>query len=428
MSCTFRTRWGAPFLFALSTLVATSTTPAWALSPADTQGAIGTRATLTATLPLTLQGAYHAAIALQPWTLARADRDNEQRLRESLADSWLADSPTLATSVKTGNRDGLREFEAEISTSIATPSRRALQVATAQSESAAYRAGTGLQSLKLAGEVRDAYWAVLLAQTEQALAEDELRRSEQLAIDTGRRAQAGDAARVDTLQAQAVVQNARGTLLEVEQRLTVARQALRALIGEAALGALADIAEVQASNRLTAVGDHPALRATWQAVQLARARLNEASGVVSATPTLSLTLTNERSNSSATGTTARIGIAIPFGGAQRAASRIALANAELTEAQANAQLLKRQIETEASSAQAAVLIAERRVDTLAERARLANEVADLYVRAYRLGELDLPTRLRTESERTAANLAMNRARIELKHAQSSANQSLGLLP
>ena len=72
--------------------------------------------------------------------------------------------------------------------------------------------------------------------------------------------------------------------------------------------------------------------------------------------------------------------------------------------------------------------AERRISALTERERLANEVATLYAKAYRLGELDLPTRLRAEGERANASLALSRARIELKHAISRANHSLGLLP
>ena len=119
---------------------------------------------------------------------------------------------------------------------------------------------------------------------------------------------------------------------------------------------------------------------------------------------------------------------MPFGGSQRTAPRIAQASAELAEAQASIPLLRRQLQAEAASTQAAVISAERRIDALTERERLANEIAALYAKAYRLGELDLPTRLRAEGERANANLALSRARIEVKLAISRVNQSLGLLP
>ena len=397
--------------------------------PAGAQINTTSRSAVTATSALlTLAESFQLALAQQPWTLAASERQREQQSREALADSWLADSPTIASGLKTGNRDGLREFEVEISAPIATASRRALQVASVRGESAAYTANLAQLALKLAGEVRDAYWAVQLAAGELTLAEDEVKRAEQVATDSARRTAAGDSARVDTLQAELTVQTLRSTRVEAEQRLNAARQVLRGLIGEAANRGLADTVEPRGNVAPSALNDHPSLRLAGQTEQLARARLNDASALTNSAPTVSFALTNERSNGSANASTARIGISFPFGGTQRAAPRIAQAGAELAEAQASVPLLRRQLEADAMSAQAAMVSAERRIEVLTERGRLANEVATLYAKAYRLGELDLPTRLRAEGERANASLALSRARIELMHAISRVNQSLGLLP
>jgi cobalt-zinc-cadmium efflux system outer membrane protein len=397
--------------------------------PAGAQINTTSRSAVTATSALlTLAESFQLALAQQPWTLAASERQREQQSREALADSWLADSPTIASGLKTGNRDGLREFEVEISAPIATASRRALQVASVRGESAAYTANLAQLALKLAGEVRDAYWAVQLAAGELTLAEDEVKRAEQVATDSARRTAAGDSARVDTLQAELTVQTLRSTRVEAEQRLNAARQVLRGLIGEAANRGLADTVEPRGNVAPRALNDHPSLRLAGQTEQLARARLNDASALTNSAPTVSFALTNERGNGSANASTARIGISFPFGGTQRAAPRIAQAGAELAEAQASVPLLRRQLEADAMSAQAAMVSAERRIEVLTERGRLANEVATLYAKAYRLGELDLPTRLRAEGERANASLALSRARIELMHAISRVNQSLGLLP
>ncbi|MBP6530291.1 MAG: TolC family protein [Burkholderiales bacterium] len=397
--------------------------------PAGAQINTTSRSAVTATSALlTLAESFQLALAQQPWTLAASERQREQQSREALADSWLADSPTIASGLKTGNRDGLREFEVEISAPIATASRRALQVASVRGESAAYTANLAQLALKLAGEVRDAYWAVQLAAGELTLAEDEVKRAEQVATDSARRTAAGDSARVDTLQAELTVQTLRSTRVEAEQRLNAARQVLRGLIGEAANRGLADTVEPRGNVAPRALNDHPSLRLAGQTEQLARARLNDASALTNSAPTVSFALTNERGNGSANASTARIGISFPFGGTQRAAPRIAQAGAELAEAQASVPLVRRQLEADAMSAQAAMVSAERRIEVLTERGRLANEVATLYAKAYRLGELDLPTRLRAEGERANASLALSRARIELMHAISRVNQSLGLLP
>jgi outer membrane protein, heavy metal efflux system len=385
-------------------------------------------ALLSTAAPLTLSEAFRIAAVQQPWTSARDEREREQQAREKLADSWLADGPTIGSGLKTGNRDGLREFEIEISAPIASPLRRSILLTTARSESDSYRANIEQEKLKLAGLVRDAFWAVQLAAVERDLASDELQRSERLAADSSRRTKAGESARVDTLQAEAAVQMIRSAQIETEQRHETAKQTLRALIGERGVSALADGQEARNAIRPTALSEHPSLKLAAQSAQLARAKLNEASMLTSAAPSVSLTLANERTNSSASATTARIGVSVPFGGSQRATPRIAQANAELAESQAMIQLTRQQLEADATTAEMTANSIERRIAALLERSRLANEVAELYAKAYRLGELDLPTRLRAEGERAAANLALSRARIELKHALSRVNQSLGLLP
>jgi outer membrane protein, heavy metal efflux system len=378
--------------------------------------------------PLSLSEAFRVASAQQPWSSSREARELEQRSREALADSWLADAPTVGSGVKTGNRDGLRELEFEISAPIAGGKRRSALLATARSESQSYRANVEQEKLKLAGQIRDAFWAVQLAASERDLANDEVQRAQQLAADSAKRTKAGEAARVDTLQADAAVQSVVGARIEAEQRFDAAKQALRALLGARSVAALSDAAETRSVSSGKAIDEHPTLLLATQSARLAQARLSEASAITHAAPTLSFTLANERTNNNASSTTARIGLSMPLGSAQRATPRIALAGAELAESQASVQLTRQQLEADLASAESAVAAVERRINALSERNRLANEVAELYAKAYRLGELDLPTRLRAEGERASANLGLSRARIELKHALSRVNQSLGLLP
>ncbi|MGL5001384.1 MAG: TolC family protein, partial [Casimicrobium sp.] len=325
---------------------------------------------------------------------------------------------------------GLREYEVEISAPIATATRRNLLSSTARGEAGLYRATVAQQRLKLASEVRVAYWAALLAETELAIAKDEAMRAALLAADSARRTAAGESARVETLQAQTALQTAQSNVLEVESRLEVAKQILRALVGDAGLRALSDASEVRtdADQVRNLLREHPTLKVGSATTAAARAKLNEASNLVNAAPSVSFTLANERTNSSASSTTARIGISIPFGGTPRAAPRIAQANAELIESQASEPLAQQQLRSEFESAQRSLSAIEKRIDVLAERTRLATEVAELYAKAYRLGELDLPTRLRAEGERANATLALARARIEQTHAISRVNQSLGILP
>jgi len=64
----------------------------------------------------------------------------------------------------------------------------------------------------------------------------------------------------------------------------------------------------------------------------------------------------------------------------------------------------------------------------AERARFAADSLHLLEKAFRLGQIDLPTRLRAENESFDADLALSRARLETGRARSRHQQAYGLLP
>ena len=88
----------------------------------------------------------------------------------------------------------------------------------------------------------------------------------------------------------------------------------------------------------------------------------------------------------------------------------------------------RQIEAEVQSANLALEAAQKALTLASERASLSNEAQGLIAKSFQLGESDLPARLRAESERFEAELALARARVEQQRAVSRLNQAQGLLP
>jgi cobalt-zinc-cadmium efflux system outer membrane protein len=62
------------------------------------------------------------------------------------------------------------------------------------------------------------------------------------------------------------------------------------------------------------------------------------------------------------------------------------------------------------------------------RARLAIENRSFFEKSFRLGETDLPTRLRIELEAFEAERQASRAQINLAQSISTYRQVLGLLP
>jgi cobalt-zinc-cadmium efflux system outer membrane protein len=123
-----------------------------------------------------------------------------------------------------------------------------------------------------------------------------------------------------------------------------------------------------------------------------------------------------------------VGIKLPFATDARNRPRVTAANAELIETDAALILDRQKLAAEIEGA-AVELDQAREIEVLAaERFRLAADTQTLFAKAFTLGELDLPARLRGENERFDAERALTRARIEAGRAISRLNQARGLLP
>jgi hypothetical protein len=72
--------------------------------------------------------------------------------------------------------------------------------------------------------------------------------------------------------------------------------------------------------------------------------------------------------------------------------------------------------------------ARTQLEAVQQRAKLANESRGFFDKSFRLGQTDLPTRLRIEAEAAEATRQAARSKIDLASAMSAWRQSLGLLP
>ncbi len=376
-----------------------------------------------------LREALDAAWALSPAARSDHSRRAELEARERAASSWINGSPSALLAQRSDrftNNGGFREYEAELELPIWSPGVRG----ATQRELAAQRLGFEPQQsaarLKLAAEVREAAASLALARTERDLAAGKHSEALTLARDVERRVKAGDSARVDSLQAQSQVQQAASAQEQADMALTRLQNQWLVLTG---LTAAPSLDEVLPGTNAALTPDHPALQAAEARVQSAQAKL-ELSDTDKRDPmAVGIGVTRERATFGAAGETSlRLALKIPFGTDQRNAPRIAAARAELDAAQAELDAAQRQTRGELASAQAGLDAARRTQAGMAERARLGQEVQSLVAKSYRLGESDLPTRLRADSEKFEADLALARARVGLQRAISQLRQALGLLP
>jgi cobalt-zinc-cadmium efflux system outer membrane protein len=119
---------------------------------------------------------------------------------------------------------------------------------------------------------------------------------------------------------------------------------------------------------------------------------------------------------------------VPFGAGPRNEARVATAQADAIEAQAQLTLERDRIQADQRSAAARIDAARAQLDAAQRRARLARESRGFFDKSFQLGESDLPTRLRIEAEAVEAERQEARSRIGLAAAISAWRQSLGLLP
>jgi cobalt-zinc-cadmium efflux system outer membrane protein len=128
------------------------------------------------------------------------------------------------------------------------------------------------------------------------------------------------------------------------------------------------------------------------------------------------------------GQTVLVGIRVPFGAGPRHDARIATAQAEAIEVQSRLILERDRIQADQRGAASRLDAARTQLDAAQRRAKLANESRGFFDKSFRLGETDLPTRLRVEAEATEATRQAARSQIDLASAISAWRQSLGLLP
>ena len=390
-----------------------------------------------------LKQALDAAWQLSGSIRAESNRRIELAAKEKAASSWISGEPVAGVAHRTdrlSQNEGFREYEAEIELPLWNPGVRAAAQAYASAQRQGFDGQFALSKLKLAGELRVLAASAALAQVELDLNKRKLSDGTVLAQDLSRRVKAGENARVDSLQAQVLVQQAQAAIAQADSQLTRLQNQWRSLTGLTTVSALDEmppsLAADAGSNAATKVAtnapipaEHPALRNAQAQLGSARAKLALTEADKRDPMSVAIGVGRERSNFvAANETKLRIALRSPWGGDNRNAPRLAAARAELDAAQAEADAVQRQLPAELMAATADLRAARLAQVAARERASLSTEVQALITKSWRLGDSDLPTRLRADNEQFEASLSLARSAIEVQRAIANLNQALGVLP
>jgi outer membrane protein, heavy metal efflux system len=382
---------------------------------------------------LTLKQAVDITWARQPESRSVSARRDAAAASVQVARSWTPEPMSMELSLKTDrftSNNGGREVVAGLSAPLWLPGERQRSTALAQAEQQAIDGRMAAALWRTAGAVREAWWALHLANIDMSAAQARQTAAQQLAGDVNRRVKAGDLARGDEHQADAALAAAQAQMAAAAAAQARARQALRTLLGAAPEASLtADVEPIPSASIDALIGAHPVMRELAEKAEIARRTQDLASAQKRANPELAVQATRDRGAfGERYGQSLTVGVRLPFGSDDRRQAKVAQAAADQIEAETQLINERERLFAEADAAAAQVAGLRTAAEAATRRAALAGQTRGYYAKSFSLGETDLPTRLRIELEAAEAERQAARAGIELAQAISAWRQALGLLP
>ncbi|MBA3881033.1 MAG: hypothetical protein C0500_15125, partial [Sphingobium sp.] len=337
--------------------------------------------------------------------------------------------PVISADILTRSQ-GVIEEETSVSAGIRWPGEgKAIRTYAGRVGEAA-RSGLDAARLRIAGSVREAWWALAAARAAVAVNRDQVGISSTISKQVARLVGAGEQARRDLLLAQAETAAAQSRLSQAEAELARAEAAYAALAGSPP----EDLApEIQAT--VTDPKNSPALRAALDRAALADARATSLTYGARLRLEGSVGVRRERGGVGDPTVSPEpfrnallVGIKVPLGRNQAAVADAAAAQSDALGAGAEANRLRIRLVAEQRAAQARLEAAERSLEQAqARRAALAEALA-LTERGRAEGEVGFIEALRARQTLSEAERDLAVARVARFAAISSFNQAMGVLP
>lgn len=403
----------------------------------------GTALTARAQALDTLAQAFEQAWASQPLPQSLSARRSALASSRQAADAWTAHPGALEWRAQTdrpGTDRGAQELEVGVALPLWLPGQRSRSQALVTQEERALDARLASARLQLAGQVREAWWAWQRARGELALATTQAAHAQTLSDDVHRRVRAGDLARADAHQADGALALAQSAQARAEGQGLLAWQALQSLLGSAqpwplqapepVVPATAGLGEEPVPHASAPdLSQHPLVHDLDQQAATARQAAELADTQSRANPELLLGTVHSRDQrGEPRQRQLTIGLRLPWGESPAQRALAARAHADATELSVLATRQRQQAQAALDGAQARWHAAQRVQKAAQRRATLASESQGFFDKSFRLGETDLPTRLRVAQEAQEAARQAALAAIDLAAATSAWRQAAGLLP
>lgn len=377
----------------------------------------------------TMAIALEQAWSRHPLAAASGLRQSEIQARADIAHG-LTPGPASVSLATLGDQltvnRGKQEWEVEIATPLWLPGQRHARQGEVVSAQKEFNAQQTALRLQLAGEVREVWWALAAARSNQALAAARHIAAQELKSDVDRRWRVGELARVDANLAQVELLTARVDLEEAQSMLAQAEQDFRLLTGITPADPLVPEALPTVEPSLDA---HPQLLTAAASVEVASAKLAVAQESRREAPTLAVRLVRDRADFSDTFADALgIKLTIPFSMGPRVRQELAGNRAEVLQSETEYAQVQRRIVSAKDTAQRLLKAAQSQLEIATTRVSLTQDNLALAEKSFALGDSDLPALLRARTANFDAQALLRRQQIAGHAALSRVNQSMGVLP
>jgi len=348
--------------------------------------------------------------------------------RKLVANALLPASPALIVAHQndapaSGRNE--REWQAELELPLWQLNQRSNRLKVADATRTNVSAAGASLKLQVAGLLRDALWDIALNENNLSLATNRLELARELERDVDARFNAGEMAKTDVMLAQQETLRVQKEQLRAEVEVMHARHRYYLLTGLHELPA--SYTELQ-----SAVQDY-SQSSIWLAAEakLGLAETERNLVQIESRENLHLSLNMRRAQGAfdhLSNESVGLKVRIPFGEDARSAPMRAAAQLGVGDAVTELNTLRYALETLIHEAEhnltvsrAELVIANRRFDIAQESARLAQK-------AFKLGETDLVSLLRVQSQTYEAERAFTTRKIQLQWDIARYNQVVGVLP
>lgn len=376
-----------------------------------------------------------AVFNLHPQRLVLESQRNETNALQILSKSWLAGETALTLRTQTdqiGSRKGMQEYEFTYELPLWMPVQRAAWGKVAEAAEQEVEITKQAMLHLVAGEVREMLWKLAQQEILITLAEHEWDIAIQLGNQLQRQMELGETAKRDVLLAQEEILRKQSEYQQAEQELTLLFNQYQALTGLEKLPN--NFQETLNENILKELKKddlnwHPLIQATQRKIQRAEADLQQVRNSKASPPSLSIGARREKEESNENHKdSVGLSVRIPFGHNGQQGVKIAAAQRNISENQAELEKVLRDTRIAIKNAEYTYRNAQDHLKTIELQRKIAEENLRLAKLALQHGEMGLMDFQKIQALAFAADRAVHQRQIAVKLAIARYHQALGILP